>query len=529
MVSRRWFAAVVLLLGLALRAGAEAETVLRRPVAAEPETLDPHKTTTADDFAIDLDLFEPLVGRDADQHLVPGAAASWEVSADGLTYTFHLRPEGRWSNGDPVVAEDFVYALRRLVAPATGAADIGPIASIVNATAINAGRLADHAALGVDAVDNETLRIRLERRQVTLPLYMSTIYGMPLHRHSIESSGDAWTRPGNLISNGPYRLESWVPNSELVLTRNPAFHSDRPAEVDRVRYLVTDNLETGLKRYLAGEMDWATVPPAKVAWARAGRADLRRGRALGVGFLFFNLKKGPFADHPKLREALSLAIDRETIVDKVNLRGEPPAYGWVAPVIPGYASASYDWRDLPMPARIARARALLAEEGYGPDHPLRFTVRYPTRDETRKMLLAIAGMWKTALGVEATLANQEWRVYVAAVEQWDFEMGSLGRVSEIKDPGVLLEPFISSAGANSDTGYVNPAFDALVSAGEQAPDAAQRFALLHKAEAMMLADYPVMPVSFYVLNRLVTPRIRDWRDNVDNPQSRNIHIAPAQP
>ena len=524
----RWCALMSLLAGLAAGAAvpAAAETVLRRPAAAEPETLDPVKTSSADDFAIDMDLFQPLVGRDADQNLVPGAAQRWEVSDDGLAYSFHLRPDGRWSNGDPVTADDFVYALRRTLMPGTAAADISPLSHIVNAVEINAGRETDAAKLGVAAPDPLTLRIRLTEPQATLPLYLSAVYGMPLHRASFEKWGDAWTRPGNLVGNGPYRLESWVPNSEIVLVRNSYFPDAAAIDVDQVHYMVSDNIETGLKRYLAGEMDWAGVPPPKLPWARENRpAELRTGRVLGVGYLFFNLKKGPFADHPKLREALSLAVDRETLADKVDARGEHPAYGWVAPVIAGYRPATYAWRDMAMAARIERARALLAEEGYGPGHPLSLTISYPTRDESRKTLLAIASMWKAALGVEAKLANQEWRVFIAAVEQRDFEIGLLGRNSELKDPGILLEPFLGNAGDNSDGGYANPAFDALVSEGERAADTATRFGLLERAEAVMLADYPVIPLSYSAVNRLVSPRISDWRDDDAYPQTRFIRLA----
>ena len=505
-----------------------ADTVLRRPTAAEPETLDPQKTTSLDDIAIDMDLFEPLVERDADQNLIPGAALSWTVSEDGLVYTFHLRPDGRWSNGEPVTAADFVYALRRLVTPKTGAADISPIHRIAAAPEINAGREPDVTKLGVEAVDPLTLRIHLTERQFTLPLYLSTVYGMPLNRAALERAGDAWTRPGNLVGNGPYRLTAWVPTSEITLVRNTYFHDPGTIAVDEVHYLVTDVQETGLKRYLTGDLDWATVPPPKLPWARENRApELHCGPMFGIRFLFFNVKSGIFAGHPKLREALSLAIDREVLADKVAARGEQPAYGWVPPVAKNFRSQAYAWQAMPMVERIERARSLLREEGYGPDHPLAVTISYATEDVTRKLLLAVANMWKTSLGVEVKLSNQEWRVYVAAVEQGDFEIATFLRATGLEDPSILLEPFLSDAGANSDTGYANPAFDALFAQTERTLDPAERQRLLERAEAMMLADYPAMPVSYAVINRLVVPRIRDWRDGDAYPQTRNITFAPA--
>jgi oligopeptide transport system substrate-binding protein len=503
-----------------------AETELRRPTQAEPETLDPHKTTSEDDFTIDMDLFEPLIGEDAAGGLVPGAAERWEVSADGLTYTFHLRPDGRWSNGDPVTAEDFVYAFRRFVDPKTGAADISSIKRLDNAEAINAGKEKDLAKLGATAVDPLTLRLHLVERQATLLLYLGTPYGVPMHRASMEQAGDAWTHAGNLVGNGPYKLESWVPHSELLLVRNPFYKSPRPASIDRVRYLVTDDLETGAKRFLAGELDWALLPSGKLDWAKAEHPqELHSGVQLANRFIFFNVKSGRFAEHPKLREALSLAVDREVLAEKVDRRGDPPAYAWTAPVIPGYQPPAYEWRSLPMAARLERARKLLAEEGYGPDHPLAVTINYPTREDARRSLLAIASMWKTGLGVEVTLSNEEWRVFIAREAQFDFEIGWIGRVSELPDAGIFLEPFTSSAGGNSDTGYANPAFDRLLTEAEQASDGAARNQLLEHAEAVMLADYPVVPLTFYGVNRLVSPRLKGVPDGVGYPQSRYVSFA----
>lgn len=506
--------------------GAWAETELRRPTQAEPETLDPHKTTSEDDFTIDLDLFEPLVGADVNGGLVPGAAERWDVSADGLTYIFHLRPDARWSNGDAVTAGDFVYAFRRFVDPKTGAADISSIKRLDNAEAINAGKEKDLTKLGAEAVDPLTLRLHLVERQATLLLLLSTPYGAPLHRTSMEQAGEAWSHAGNLVGNGPYKLESWVPHSELLLVRNPFYKSPRPAPIDRIRYLVTDDPETGLKRYLAGEMDWALVPPGKLDWAKAEHPEvLHSGTDLANKFIFFNVKSGRFAGHPKLREALSLAIDREVLTGKVDRTGEPPAYAWTAPVIPGYQPPAYEWRSLPMAARLERARKLLAEEGYGLDHPLAVTINYPTRDDARRSLLAVANMWKTGLGIDVTLSNEEWRVFIAREAQFDFEIGWIGRVQEMPDAGIFLEPFTSSAGGNSDTGYANPDFDRLLTTAEQTLDGAARNHLLEQAEAIMLADYPVAPLSFRRINRLVSPKLKGVPDGVGYPQSRYLSFA----
>jgi oligopeptide transport system substrate-binding protein len=309
--------------------------------------------------------------------------------------------------------------------------------------------------------------------------------------------------------------------------RNSFYKSPRPAPIDRIRYMVTDDRETGLKRFLAGELDWTLLPPGKFDWAKAEHAaELHSGATLGVRYLFFNVKSGRFAGHPKLREALALALDREVIAEKVDRRGETPAYGWTPPaVIPGYTPPVYDWQGEPMAARLERARKLLAEEGFGPDHPLAVTINYPTRDDTRRTLLAVANMWKTGLGVEVTLSNEEWRVFIARQEQFDFEIGALARTQTQPDAGIFLEPFLGSAGGNSDTGYANPEFDRLMTDAEHASDPAARSGALHQAEALMLADYPVALLTFDRLNRLVSPRLKGVPDGITYPQSRYLSFA----
>jgi oligopeptide transport system substrate-binding protein len=311
-----------------------------------------------------------------------------------------------------------------------------------------------------------------------------------------------------------------------VARRNPYFHDRDTVKIDRVEYDVTDDPETGLKRYLTGDLDWVLLPPKEIPRMRAERAaEFHSGPWLSVSFISFNVRKGLFADHPKLREALSLAVDREVIAAKVDPRGQQPAYSFVPPAVTGWAPQPYDWRDRPMAERIARARSLLAEEGYDAAHPLHVTISYSTGEEQRKVLLAVAAMWKSGLGVETTLANQEWRSLIATLEQWDFEISAYGRSNSTNDPGLFLEPFLSTAGENSDTGYANPAFDALMNQGDQAATEGERFVLLEKAEALMLADYPLIPTFFGAINRLVSPRVSGLPDGIGYPQTRYIRIS----
>ncbi|HEV2675953.1 MAG TPA: peptide ABC transporter substrate-binding protein, partial [Aliidongia sp.] len=361
----------LLALTLTILPASAAENVLRRPNTAEPESLDPQKITGLSEANVIRDLFEPLIALDADRHPSPGAAESWDVSDDKKTWTFHLRPGAQWSDGTPLTSADWVYSLRRLVDPATGAAKFDQIRSVVNAEEIASGREKDITKLGVVAVDPTTLRFDLAQPELILPLLIADVGAAPVPRAAIEKWANQWTRPGHMLSNGAYRLESWEPHDKIVLTKNPLFHAAAHVAIERVVHYPLDDPNRGVKQYRAGEMDWASLPKSQLAWARKEMApELHVGDTDGLWYLFFNMKKGILAEHKGIREALSLAVDRQTIVTKIDPRGQKPAYAMVPTVMPDYTPQSYDWQASSYADRLARAKQLMATAGYGPDHPL---------------------------------------------------------------------------------------------------------------------------------------------------------------
>ncbi|MDB5360805.1 MAG: ABC-type transport system periplasmic substrate-binding protein [Rhodospirillales bacterium] len=509
--------------GLLVSASAQADHVLRRANEAEPESLDPQKTTGLYESNVEHDLFIGLLTLDPEMKPVGGMAERWEASDDKKVWTFHLRHDAKWSNGDPVTSADFLYSFRRLVDPTTAASSTEQIRDVVNAEEIIAGTEKDPSKLGVATPDPYTVVLTLKQPQVMLPMLLTDTNMVPLNRKAIDGNGE-WTRPGRIITNGPFTLAEWAPNSEIVLKKNPGYFDAAHVALDGVRWVMSDNLDTGFKRFRAGEIDVARVPRAQVKWTRENLgASLHAGDVFGQSALLFDMKNGPFVGHPKLREALSLAVDRDLIVTKIVPEGQKSSYSIVPVAISDYTPPVYDWKTLPMAERLARAKRLLAEEGYGPDHPFKFEITYTTNDQTRTMVLAIAAMWKP-LGVEVTLQNQEWQVYETTLRQKNYAMGPLGGIVTYDDAAQFLEPYTSLATDQNTIGYSNPAYDKLMAAASVATDLKSRRALLEQAEKVILADYAEIPLYDAAINMMVAPKVGGWRNTNPYIQSRYLSI-----
>jgi oligopeptide transport system substrate-binding protein len=512
-----------LALGLLVSTAAQADHVLRRANEAEPESLDPQKTTGLYEGNIERDLFVGLLTLDPDMKVVPGIAERWEASADKKVWTFHLRHDAKWSNGDPVTAADFVYSFRRLVDPKTASAATEEVRDLVNAEEIIAGQETDLSKLGIAAPDPYTVVLTLKQPQIMLPLLLTDANCVPLNRKAVEGNAD-WTRPGKIITDGPFTLEEWSPNAQIVVKKNPGFYDAAHVALDGVAWVMSDNLETGFKRFRAGEIDVARVPRTQIKWVKENLGtELHSGDVFGQYALLFDMKKGPFVGHPKLREALSLAVDRDLIVTKIMPQGQKSGYSLVPTVISDYTPPQYDWKNQPMAERIARAKKLFAEEGYGPDHPFTFEITYTTDEQARTLLLAIAAMWKP-LGVEVTLQNQEWQVYETTLRQKNYAMAPLGGIVSYDDPMQFIEPYVSTSTDQNTIGYSNPAYDKLSAAASVAPDIKTRSDLIQQAERIILADYAEIPLFYSAVNMLVSPKIGGWHNSNPYIQSRYLSL-----
>jgi len=502
--------------------GAQAQQVLHRFDQSEPDSLDPQKTNSLESLSIDRDMFVGLAMLDAHGKPVPGAAESWDIAPDGKTWTFHLRHDDKWSNGDPVTAADFLYSFRRLVDPKTAAEDPSDLKQVVNYEAIISGKETDLTKLGVEAPDPYTLVLHLTEPRIALPFILTDMMLAPLHRASIEKAGDQWTQPGHIVSNGPFVMKAWTPQSEIVLAKNPTFFDAKDVKLDEVHWSVTENLETGLTRYRAGELDYIQLTRVHLAWARENLPDqLRSAPSNSTYLLFFNMVKGDLAKDIRLREAFNLAIDREVLVTKIDPRGEPPAYGMIPPAVSDYTAQSMSFKGMPMADRLKRAKELMTAAGYGPDHPLSLNVIYTTDESNRQNLLAMSAMLKP-VGIDLKLQNTEWQVFVSNMNQRNYDVGFFALSGTYDDYENGLDNWRSDAGFANPAGYANPKFDDLFHRGGTATSMATRRDLMQQAEKVMLDDYPIAPLEFGQRNVLVNPKLQGYVTDVIYNQSRYL-------
>ena len=493
-----------------------ARQVLHRGNGAEPQSLDPHKSEGVPESNLQRDLFEGLVNDDAELGIVPGAARAWEISADGTVYLFHMRENGRWSNGDPVTARDFEYGLRRSVDPATLSNYSIMLRPILNAEKVIAGELPPEA-LGVRAIDDLTLEIRLE---APTPYFLGVLThsaSYPVHRPTLERYGDRWARPGRMVSNGAYRLKDWVMQSHIVMERNAYYWDDENTTIDEVWFYPIENQSTELQRYRADALDMTyDLPFRQLGWIRQNLPDeLVISEYLGVYYYGLNVTQPPFKDNVELRRALNLAVDREILTRQVTTAGEIPAYGYV-PHAANYEQVVPEWAGWTQEERVAEARRLYEAAGYSRDNPLRVQILYNTHENHRTIAVAIASMWKEALGVEVELVNEEWKVYLETRRtKQTTQVFRAGWIGDYNDAYNFLEILHSQSGLN-DPGWNNPEYDALLEAAAQENDLERRARLMHQAEQLVMEDVPVIPVYFYVTKRLVKPWVGNYRPHVQD-------------
>lgn len=494
---------------------ASPAAVLHRGNGVEPESLDPHQARSESALMVLRDLYEGLVTTAPDGALEPGQAERWEQSADGLTWTFHLRVTARWSDGTPVTAEDFAFAFRRLADPATGAAYARHLAVLRGAEAVLAGR-APPSTLGVAVRSPRTLVLTLTAPAPQLPALLTHPAAVPLPQAAIARDPQRFTRPGRSPSNGAFLLAAWQPHEVIALERNPRYWNDSATRLAGVRWYPIEDANAELQRYRAGALDATqTVAHRALPLLRRERPDeLRVAPLLATYFYAFNLAQPPFRDAPALRQALSLAIDREVLAGKIMGSGERAAWTLVPPGTAGYAP--------PLPAaagwsaaqRLAEARRLYALAGYSQQRPLRLELRHNTSDIHKRLASVVAQMWKQALGIETSIVNSEWRVFVQ-----DRRAGRITQVyrsgwnGDYDDPLTFLEVGRVGHPVN-DFGFADPAFDAALAAAAAERDPARRATLLATAERRLLEQQPILPLYHYVSKHLVAPRVVGWTDNL---------------
>ena len=508
-------AALIGLLLLNATSASHAGGTWRRAETADPGSLDPAKTSTAVEQHVLDELLEGLVSWNVRGEIQPGVAARWDVSADGLTYTFHLRPDARWSNGAPVTADDFTFSFRRLMDPKTGAGYASILYTLKNGEAVNTGKLPVEQ-LGVAAPDPATCVITLEHPAPYFLAQLTHMTALPVYPPSIAQYGGAFARAGRLVGNGPFVLKSYRPNDALVLERNPQFHDAAAVSLDREEILPLEDRAAALRRFMAGEIDsYPEVPLDQIAFVRRRLPQaFRVTPSLGTYFYGFDTRTPPFSDR-RVRQALSMVVDREFLAATIWGGTVRPAYSFVAPGLPGYgAPASVPWRGETPFAREDEARRLMAEAGFGPGHPLRLTLRTNQSENHRATAVAIADMWRV-LGVETTFIVTDATTYYAFLsskQPFDVIRGSW--FADYPDAQNYL--FLAESGnpGLNYTHFADGAFDALMREAAREPDQATRRDLLHRAEARLLEEGPYLPLFSFEAANLVSPKLGHWVPNV---------------
>ncbi|MGK9232710.1 peptide ABC transporter substrate-binding protein [Inquilinus limosus] len=506
---------------------ASAEMVLNVGNGPEPETLDIQKSSGVSEANIQNDLFEGLLTNDARSQPVPGAAGSWTVSDDGRTYTFKLRADGKWSDGTPVTAGDFVFAWKRLLDPKTASPYAYFIDQVVNAKDIRLGnKPAD--TLGVKAVDDRTLEVTLVG---PTPYFLSTLTHhatFPLSRANVEKFGDDYVKAGNLVSNGAYKLAETVPQSHVRLVKNSEFHDAANVKIDTVTFFVTEDVDAELQRFKTGELDYTyTLPGQQIPELKQTMADqVRIAPYIGTYYYTINTTHEPWKSHPELRRALSLAIDREVLVSKITQGEELPAYTFVPPGMSNFAAWTPKEAQETQAERDAEAKELLAKAGFGPDKPLTVEIVYNTSESHKKIAVAIGAMWKQKLGIDTKLTNVEWGTMQNGLRKKEYkDVGRTSWIGDFDDPSNFLDLFRSTSGEQNYSGYASAAYDKLMDEAAAEADLAKRGQILAKAEQTMLADQPIIPIYVYTSKRMLSTKVTGWQDNVlDNHLSRWLSV-----
>lgn len=469
---------------------------------AEPETLDPALITGQPEGRLASSLFEGLTRFSETGEAEPGVAESWELSEDGLTYTFRLRDDARWSNGDPVTADDFVASWRRTLDPSTASEYAYQLHYIRNGRAFNEGALDDFGQVGVRALDERALEVTLENpTPFFLDLCAFTTL-LPVHLPSVLTHGDDWIKPGRLVGNGAYTLEVWRINDRIRLRRNPRYWDAANVAMETVDVIPVSNANTAFNFYASGMadlmMDKGLVPPALME-ALKKRPDFHAAPFLGTYFLRFNVTKPPF-DDARVRRAISLVIDKERIVGKITRAGEVAADSLVPPGTAGYEPPPGPGHDPDL------ARELLAAAGYpgGEGFP-RVGFLYNKSELNEAVAVEIQSMLGRELGIAIELRNQEWKVYLNSMSRLDYDIARSSWVGDYNDPNTFLDMFVTGGG-NNRTGWSHPEYDRLIAAAAAELDGGRRFGLLREAERLLVSDEaPICPVYFYVGIQIYDP------------------------
>lgn len=490
----------------------DRDQVLYRGLGYEISGLDPQLAAGLSEYGVISALYEGLVAEDpVDLHPVPGVAESWAVSPDGRVYTFRLRTDAKWSNGDPVTAQDFVNSWRRALAPSLAAPNASMLYVLQGAEEFNRGRQADFSRVGVAAPDARTLRVTLVQPTPQFPAMLCQPVWWPVNLRSITASGapdargNPWAQPGRLVGNGPFTLVSWRPGQEIVVEKSPIYWDAARVRLRAIHFFPFDSVDAAERAFRAGQLHLTdTLPVGKIdAYRRESPQFLRADPVLDTYFFRVNVRRPPLNDE-RIRRALSLAIDRRVIVDRILRGGQQPATSFTPPGLPGYAPPTAVTTD------FAAARRLLAEAGFPGGKGLPpIELLYNTSENHRVVCEAVQEMWRRELGLDVRLVNEELKVVLADRQAGNYQILLYDWQADYLDPDSFLAVWRGDSG-NNNTGWSSADYDRLLDEAERMADPAGRAGLFQQAERLLLDAAPIIPLYFNTHVFLLRPSVKNW-------------------
>jgi len=484
---------------------------------SEPQGLDPHVVTGVPENHLIRALFEGLAVKNPyTLEPEPGVAESWDISEDGRIITFHINSRAKWSNGDSMSAEDYVWSWRRALNPAMGNLYAYMLFPIKNAEAYASGKLDDPSQMGIEALDKLTLQVTLNEPTPYFIQLMDHYSTFAVHRPTIEKFGEAttrftkWTRVENMVGNGAFILKDWSLNRRIIMAKSPTYWDADKVRLNGIVFYPTENIVSEERMFRAGQLHYtAGIPLEKIPVYQAmENTPYVQAPYLGTYFFLINTNRPP-VDDVRVRQALSMAVDRETLADTVMQKSVFPAYSITPPGTLGYQPPKLFGFD------VEKARALLAEAGYpdGEGWP-GLEITYNTSESHRKIAVALQQMWKEALNIDITIANQEWKVYLDSVTQMNFQIARRGWIGDYVDPNNFLDLYLTDGG-NNNTGYADPRYDELIlRRAPQAKTREERFARFFEAETMLMKEMPIIPVYTYTSKHLINPSVHGMPANL---------------
>ena len=484
--------------------------------ASEPESLDPKIVSGVPEGRVLRCLYEGLVNMHPKTLApVPGMAERWEISKDRRTYTFHIRKNALWSNGDALTAKDFVYSWRRFLDPDSPAKYAQLLWLVSKGKDYMLGK-AQWKEVGIRAKDPHTFVVELVHPTAYF-LGLTSFYALfPVHRATVEAHPGMWFKPEHCVCNGPFLLHERMIRDRIRLRKNPRYWDADTVRLNTVDILPVEDHVTGLNLYLTGVIDWETDVPQQVIVDLMKRSDFAPRAYLGSYFYRVNVKsrhpdKARFLSDPRFRLALYLAMDRKSIVEGVTQAGETPARSLVPPGLPGYDGPKLPGTDL------AKARALLAEvkRDLGVSEVPTLTILYNTSESHKSIAEVIQQQWGRGLGLDIKLENQEWGTYLNSQKTLDYDICRSAWIGDYPDPNTFLDLFVTGGG-NNNTGYSDARYDALIDKAAREADKAKRLDILSEAESKLLEDLPILPIYYYVTKNLLRPWVKGFYPNIQN-------------